>query len=298
MARMGQEATVTAVEPDCPDVMLRSTPDEVDHQALSRPKKKEVEGPANYKRRQLKRALRPMNCCGCRSSCIDMLGVVADEHRRLFVEKRDFMAQTAYLASMITIRKAPTDSVPGSYQYALPGSNGIPIVICRQAFMNVLGMGTVKLTTVIKRMANQYGVPQGAVPSFGMDGHGKSNVVVRNRTLHNVLEIARAFTVSQLVGPAGAIPLGPQVEEVTVGMSGIDAKVEDAQLVIEPGLLRDKVDQDIGRATVEIARSRARSYFLLACRHDRAHISPGLPSCGSPPRAAAPRILYLLAELA
>ncbi|XXQ33936.1 Uncharacterized protein PBTT_04399 [Plasmodiophora brassicae] len=127
-----------------------------------------------------------------------MLGVVADEHRRLFVEERDFMAQTDYLASMITIRKAPAGSVPGSYQYALPGSDGIPIVICRQAFMKVFGMGTVKRTNVIKRMTNQYGVPQGAVPSFGMDSRGKSNVAVRNRTPHNVLEIARASIVSQL----------------------------------------------------------------------------------------------------
>ncbi|CEO95062.1 hypothetical protein PBRA_009594, partial [Plasmodiophora brassicae] len=59
-------------------------------------------------------------------------------------------------------------------------------------------MGTVKLTNVIKRMTNQYGVQQGAVPSFGIDGRGKSNVVVRNPTPHNVLEIARDFIVSQL----------------------------------------------------------------------------------------------------
>ncbi|XXQ37772.1 Uncharacterized protein PBTT_08708 [Plasmodiophora brassicae] len=59
-------------------------------------------------------------------------------------------------------------------------------------------MGTVKLTNVIQSMTNQYGVQQGAVPSLGMDGRGKSNVVVHNRTPHNVLEIARAFIVSQL----------------------------------------------------------------------------------------------------
>lgn len=110
---------------------------------------------------------------------------------------------------MVTVLKAPVDGKLGHCKYGLPATDGVQIEICRKAFMNVFGLGSVKLTNLIKRMTNRYHINSSnpdndeiavdAVANIGSDGRGKSKVNVWNRTSDAILDMARDLIRSQLV---------------------------------------------------------------------------------------------------
>ena len=100
------------------------------------------------------------------------------------------------LSAMITVSKYRSGSF--KFSFAMPGVDGVPIPICRVAFMNVFSLGSVKLSNLTKRMTGQYQKADSetvSVPAIGIDGRGRSKENVKNRIDAELVNAARCYIV-------------------------------------------------------------------------------------------------------